>query len=89
MERKLNVLKDPEVLRELIRELIGPIYPSGDSGLDKERLDNLKIYGELVNLMVKDIDDIAWNYKDFQEKSIKDIVKEANNILSNKLGIVE
>lgn len=41
-----NYFKDPVVLEELISKLIGPIYPEGDSYVDQERLENIKIYGE-------------------------------------------
>lgn len=51
MEKK-DHFRDPKVLKELIQNLVGPIMPTGCDSEDRNRLENLKIYGELIDSMV-------------------------------------
>lgn len=81
-------LKDPGVLKEILYKLVGPIDPTGSDSIDQERLENLKVLGELVDSIVLDIDNIAYHFQNSYEHSVKELVKEANNIL-DKLGIEE
>lgn len=81
-------LKDPEILKEILYRLVGPINPTGSDSVDRERLENLKVLGELIDSVVLDIDNIAYHYENSYEHSIKELVNEANNIL-DKLGIEE
>lgn len=49
MEKENNSLRDSETLKELILKIIGPITPTGSDSEDRDRLENLKVYGELNN----------------------------------------
>lgn len=86
MEKK-DHFRDPKVLKELIQNLVGPIMPTGCDSEDRNRLENLKIYGELIDSMVIDLDNIVFYYRDHHEESIKNLVKQANIILDGILGI--
>lgn len=86
---KEDHLRNPKVLKKLIKKLVGPIIPTGDDSEDRDRLENLKIYGELIDSMVVDLDNIVFYYRDHHEESIKNLVKQANSILDDILGIKE
>jgi uncharacterized protein YaaR (DUF327 family) len=75
-------------IEEIVNKLIGDITPVGDEGVDSIRLENLKHYGELIDRLVSNVDDIAYKYRNSNYSSIKNLVNEANKIL-DKLGIEE
>lgn len=75
-------------IEEIVNKLIGDITPVGDEGVDSIRLENLKHYGELIDRLVSNVDDIAYKYRNSSYSSIKNLVNEANKIL-DKLGIEE
>jgi hypothetical protein len=75
-------------IEEIVNKLIGDITPVGDEGIDSIRLENLKHYGELIDRLVSNVDDIAYKYRNSSYSSIKNLVNEANKIL-DKLGIEE
>lgn len=81
IEKENNPLRDSKTIRELISKIIGPITPTGSDYEDHNRLENLKVYGELIDSMILDINKISIHYKNHYEESIKEIVKEADMIL--------
>ena len=44
-------------LIDVVDKLVGRIEPIGDTSVDEERFENLKAYCELINEMVKRVDD--------------------------------
>lgn len=74
---------------EIIKKLIGPINPVGDSHIDAERFENLKYMCEMVDKLVQEIDNVHYRYKDDNEASIKLMADYADNFMSNTLGIKE
>ena len=75
-------------IEEVVNKLIGDITPVGDEGVDSIRLENLKHYGELIDRLVSNVDDISYKFRKSNYSSIKNLVNEANKIL-DKLGIEE
>lgn len=55
---------------DIVRKLIGPINPVGESYTDEERLENLKQLCNLVESLLLDIDEVAF-HKNRPEYSIK------------------
>ena len=47
-------------IHEIVKKLIGEINPVGDN-TDNKRLKNLRAMTELVNDLLSDIDQVAWN----------------------------
>lgn len=80
MENNLNI-------ESVVSKLIGSISPTGHHSVDLERLENLKEMCELVNTLVTRIDEIGYQNRNSQEKSVKEIADYANNFLTNTLGI--
>jgi hypothetical protein len=74
--------------KEIVMRLIGNITPTGDLCEDEIRFENLKNLCELVNELVTEIDDVAYD-KDSCEYSKKKLGEFAYNFLSETLGIVE
>ena len=72
---------------DVVKKLIGPIYPVGDSGEDELRFKNLEIMTLLVHALVMDIDEVSYRNKTRQEDSIKKAVKFADKFLKEDLGI--
>lgn len=48
-------------LIDVVDKLVGRIEPIGDTSVDEERFENLKAYCELINEMVKRVDDVVCN----------------------------
>ena len=42
-------------IEDVLRKLIGPIEPTGESNADRDRLDNLRILTEVVDRLLFDI----------------------------------
>jgi hypothetical protein len=66
---------------EVVRKLIGPINPVGDSHLDAQRIENMKAYVNLAEKICMDIQDIASNNKDSPMHSVKKIGKIAQDFI--------
>lgn len=44
---------------DVVRKLIGPIEPVGETHTDNERLENIKVMTALVDELLQDISDVA------------------------------
>lgn len=78
-------------LIDIIRTLVGPVDPVGETNTDNARLENLKALIELVDTLVGDIDKVASNKTkpeysmkragDFADQFIGDlqVTRERNN----------
>lgn len=74
---------------DIVKKLIGPINPVGDSAIDKERLENLKDFCTLVESLVYDLDDLKSNFINSKEHSVHEIARQAERTLEdirNNLG---
>ena len=67
---------------EVIKKLIGPIEPIGESQTDAKRLENLKSMCELVSCLLNDIYGAAY-YRGRYESSMKEIGNYAQNFIDN------
>ena len=67
---KVNVATE-ETIYSVFRKLIGDTRPVGETNEDNKRYENLKVMCCVVEQLLCDIDDIACDYKDRQEYSIK------------------
>jgi len=72
---------------DVVKKLIGPINPVGETNTDNERFENLKAMCELVDQLLTDIDDVAYKNKDRHELSMKRAGEYASKFY-DKIGIV-
>jgi len=72
---------------EIVKKLIGPINPVGDSSRDEERFENLKHMIELMDQIHSEIDDVAYRNRESKEYSVKRSV-DYINVYLDKLGII-
>ena len=79
--------KAEEVL-PIIENLIGQIKPVGETNTDNDRFENLKEMCDLVNSLIGKIDAVGYDFKDYQEFSIKRAAHYASDYLTNIVGIV-
>jgi len=68
-------------IHEIVKKLIGAINPVGDTGMDNDRLENLKAMTRLINDLLVDIVIVATENKDRQEYSRKKAGEFANKFL--------
>lgn len=73
---------------KVVKKLIGEIKPIGETNTDNKRLENLKVMTELVDSLLTDIDEIAYNYKNNHQFSMKRASDFASKF-QDKIGIVE
>ncbi len=73
---------------EIVKKLIGPINPVGETQTDDKRFDNLKDMKELIIQLISDIDEVATDNKNKYEYSMKKAGEFANRIL-DELNIKE
>ena len=73
---------------EIVKKLVGPINPIGETNADNDRFENLKATTELIDRLLFDIDDVACRYKNNHQASMKKASVFAANF-QNSLGIVE
>lgn len=76
-------------LIDIVNKLVGRIEPIGDTSVDEERFENLKAYCDLINEMVRRVDDIAYNNINSSLASVKKANDYIDNFLTNTLGIEE
>jgi hypothetical protein len=72
-------------LKEIVQKLVGSIQPAGESHLDTQRLENLKVMCNLVEDLVYEINLVSRHNKDRYESSMKEMGKHADNFLYDLL----
>jgi hypothetical protein len=78
-----------EIIMEIIdvvRKLVGPVEPVGETGTDNNRFENLKVLAKLVDMLIADIDSVTCN-KSRMEYSMKRAGEYADKFMDD-LGIV-
>lgn len=73
--------KDLEMVKEVIKRLVGPIKPVGDSSIDSERQENLEVYGELISFLISEVGDVIYHNKNSLYYSVNNSVDKAIKIL--------
>lgn len=66
---------------DIVKKLVGPIHPVGETYEDEDRLENLEVMTELVGEILFDISVISDNNKDRVEHSMKEAGKFAYEFL--------
>jgi hypothetical protein len=74
-------------LIDIVRKLVGPINPIGETNDDNNRFENLRVMTVLVDKLIADIDVVA-SKKDRCEYSIQRAGKYATKFMDD-LGIVQ
>ena len=74
-------------LIDVIRKLVGPIEPVGETNADDKRYENLKVMVHLIDIMLSDVDAVSV-YKDSPQYSKKRASRYAIEFF-NSLGIKE
>jgi len=80
----MNMTK--EIVMELLHKVIGDINPCADSTIDRQRINNLKLFIDVFDEMHTMIDDISYRWKDTKYGSVKPFV-EACNVQLYQMGI--
>lgn len=75
-----------ETILEVINKLIGNINPVADASIDRERIENLKLFIDVFDEMHTMIDDIPYRWKDTHYGSVKPFVDACNEQL-DRMGI--
>lgn len=78
---------DTKNLYEVVKKIIGPVNPIGETREDEARFLNLKLETELVNALLTDIDHVI-PYKTREEYSMKKAGEFADKFFT-EIGIVE
>ncbi len=73
---------------DVVKKLIGNIRPVGESNEDSNRFNNLMAMCELMDEIHSAIDEVAYDFKDDKQASVKKCCDYANKFL-DKLGIKE
>lgn len=71
---------------DVVTKLIGEVRPKGDASKDYQILENLKALIELHSQIHKAIDDVAYDFKDDKQSTVKMCCNEASKYLDS-LGI--
>ena len=73
---------------EVVKKLIGDIRPKGDPSKDYGILENMKAMCELHAEIHKAIDDVAYDFKNDKQTSVKMVCDAAKKYIDS-LGIIE
>ena len=79
---------DAGTILEVTRNLIGNIEPYGDSGIDRERTQNLDKLIYIIDELLYDIEKVATN-KDRPEASMRMMGKKAHKALNDYYNWIE
>lgn len=77
---------EPENIIEVIRRLIGPIQPTGESHSDDARFANLENLLAVMKTLHCEVDEIGYEYKDAHQYSLKRAADRCSKYLDD-LGI--
>ena len=80
--------KDGIDIYEVVKKLVGPITPIGCHATDKDRLENLKVFINVVEEMLVDLERVA-SYQNRQEISMKVMGIDAHHFLQDMRNYVE
>ncbi len=58
-------------LLDVVRKLLGPIDPVGETQMDERRFENLQATIKLVEDLMEDIDDVGYLHRESHEFSVK------------------
>lgn len=73
---------------EIVKKLVGPISPIGETHVDDQRFENLKAFTELTDRMLADIGNVTHENEGKHEFSIKRAVAHSSDFYK-RVGIVE
>ena len=73
---------EADVIYEVVKKLIGNVYPAGESHTDEKRFENLELLCEVTQKLVSNIDQISHDYKDVHQASVKKAGEYAQNFLN-------
>ncbi len=73
---------------DIVQRLIGKIRPIGETNEDEKRFENLKAMCELTEILISEIDEVGYDFKNRVEYSMKEASEYASNFLITNLGIV-
>jgi len=71
---------------QIVKKLIGPINPVGETHTDGDRLENLRQMCDLCEKMIVAINEVAYKNSDRVEHSMKEAGKHAQFFL-NEIGV--
>lgn len=71
---------------EIVRKLIGPIEPIGETQTDNERYENLIAMGELAERLIADIRYVAVSFQNNHQASMRKASQKAYGLL-DELGL--
>lgn len=69
-------------IHDIVKKIVGKIYPVGETNEDSRRFENLQEMTKLVNHLLSDIDEVA-SLKDRQEYSIKKAGEHASKFITD------
>ena len=72
---------------DVITKLIGSINPVGQTEVDEIRFKNLLVMTSTVELLIRDIDAVAYDNRNSKEFSVKRSANFASKFLKDDLGI--
>lgn len=73
-----------ETINAVLDKLVGKIVPVADSTIDNERLENIRVFVDVLDAMYEAVESIATNFKDSQFHSAKEIGKFAQKWIDSK-----
>lgn len=76
-------------LIDIVDKLVGRIEPIGDTAIDNERFENLKVYCDLIEKMTIKVDNIACENRNEKLSSVKRSVDYISDFFTNRLKIEE
>ena len=79
---------DAGTILEVTRNLIGETEPYGDSGIDRERTQNLEKLIYIIDGLLYDVEKVAFN-KDRQEGSMRMMGEKAHKALNDYWSWIE
>jgi len=77
-----------DIIYEVVKKLVGDIKPVGETHVDDERFENMKVITELIDRLLSDVDEVGYRYKNNHQFSMKRASEFASKFF-DRIGIVE
>ena len=76
-------------ITDIVRKIVGPIRPVGETNEDNERFENLKVMCKLIEGLLNDVERVGYDYRNAHEFSKKRASTHAQKFIAEMAEVLK